>query len=53
MIDRLMELYHQYFNQFTTWYNASDFFTQVIVFVISGIAVLLILGVFFMSKALK
>ena len=36
MIDRLMDLYQQYYSQFITWYNAADFFTQVVVLVISA-----------------
>jgi len=27
MIDRLNDLYYEYYNQFMTWYNAADEFT--------------------------
>jgi hypothetical protein len=53
MLDRLMDLYHQYFNQFMTWYNASDFLTQVVVLVILGVVVLCIIGFIMMSKTTK
>jgi hypothetical protein len=53
MVDRLIDLYHQYYDQFMTWYSALDFFTQVGVVVGSGVVVLLIFGVIHLSKITK
>jgi hypothetical protein len=36
-----------------TWYNASDFLTQVVVLVILGVVVLCIIGFIMMSKTTK
>lgn len=53
MIDRLKDLYYQYYNQFMTWYNAADDVTQIAVVVASGLAVAVLLGLIFLSKITK
>jgi hypothetical protein len=53
MIDRAIDHYHQYYNQFMTWYNALDFFTQVIVVAVSGVVTLLIISFIHLSRITK
>jgi hypothetical protein len=53
MIDRLRDLYYQYYNQFMTWYSAADEMTQITVIVISGLAVFVLVGIIFLSKLSK
>ena len=53
MIDKMMDLYHQYYDQITTWYNALDTYYQVVVLVISGVSVLLIIAFIHLSKITK
>ena len=53
MITELKDLFYQYYNQFTTWYNAADDVIQVAVLVVSGVTVLFLLGIIFLSKITK
>jgi hypothetical protein len=53
MIDRALDLYHQYYDQFITWYNALDFFTQVVVFAVAGVVALLIITFIHLSRITK
>lgn len=53
MITQLKDLFYQYYNQFTAWYNAADDVIQVAVLVLSGVAVLFTLGIIFLSRLTK
>lgn len=53
MITELKDFIYQYYNQFMTWYDAADDLTQVAVLVASGLAVLFMLGLIFLSKVTK
>jgi len=53
MIDRLKDLFYEYYNQFMTWYNAADYFTQIAVVVVAFLAVFFLLGIMFLSKVSK
>lgn len=53
VIDILRDLYFQYYNQFMTWYGAADALTQIAVIVISGLAVLVLLGIIVLSRFTK
>ena len=53
MIDRLKDLFYQYYNQFMTWYNTADDLTQIAVLVLSALTVLFLLAIIFLSKIMK
>lgn len=42
MIEKMMELYQQYYTQVMTWYQASDALTQYVVLCASGIVLFLL-----------
>ena len=50
MIDKLKDLYYEYYNPFMTWYNAADEITQIAVVVSVSLAVFFLLGLIFLSK---
>jgi hypothetical protein len=53
MLDKLMDLYHQYYSQFMTWYQAADEFTQYVVIIVSGVFVLMMILFIVLSKITK
>ena len=53
MVTKAKDLFYQYYNQFMTWYNAADDVTQIAVLVASGVTVLFVLGIIFLSRLTK
>ena len=53
MLDKLMDLYHQYYSQFMTWYQAADDLTQYVVIISSGVVVLILIFFIVLSKIIK
>jgi hypothetical protein len=50
MLDRLIDILHRYYNQFMTWYNSGSEYTQITVLVISGVVILFVFALFFLSR---
>jgi hypothetical protein len=53
MIDSLKYFYYQYYNQFMAWYSAADDVVQIAVVVTSGLVILSLLAIIFLSKLTK
>jgi len=53
MVTKAKDLFYQYYNQFMIWYNAADDVTQIAVLVASGVTVLFLLGIIFLSRLTK
>jgi len=50
MTDKLMDMYHRYYNQFMTWYNSSSDLVQYATLIGGGIVVFLVVALFFLSR---
>ncbi len=53
MIDRLTDLYNQYYSHFMMWYNAASDYTQIAVMLASGVVVLIIMSMIFLSRVTR
>jgi hypothetical protein len=53
MVTKAKDLLYQYYNQFMTWYHAADDVIQIAVLVVSGVTVLFLLGIIFLSRLTK
>ena len=53
MVTKAKDFFYQYYTQFMTWYHAADDVIQIAVLVVSGVAVLFLLGIIFLSRLTK